>query len=80
MESRGTLVVVGIGYVGLPAAILLARAGFRVLGVDTNPEVVRSVNVGRLHIHEPELDAILASPEVRANLRASSEVEPADVS
>lgn len=68
----------GTGYVGLPAAILLARAGHRVLGVDTNPKVVESINAGRLHIDESDLQAILESREVRENLRASLTVERAD--
>jgi UDP-N-acetyl-D-mannosaminuronic acid dehydrogenase len=72
------IVVVGTGYVGLPAAILLARAGHQVLGVDTNAEVVRSINAGEVHIDEDGLRELVKLPAVRANLRASSQVEPAD--
>jgi UDP-N-acetyl-D-mannosaminuronic acid dehydrogenase len=64
--------------VGLPAAILLARAGYRVLGVDTNEKVVESINAGRVHIDEKDLQAILESKDVRENLSASTKVEPAD--
>src|SRR5690606_32261066 len=42
--------VVGLGYVGLPLSVELARAGYRVLGFDVSPEVVTGVNQGRSHI------------------------------
>jgi UDP-N-acetyl-D-mannosaminuronic acid dehydrogenase len=78
MASNSKIVVVGTGYVGLPAAILLARAGFQVLGVDTNEAVVASLNAGQVHIDEEGLRELFALPAVRANLRASAGVEPAD--
>jgi len=78
MVSSAKIVVVGTGYVGLPAAILLARAGHQVLGVDTNAAVVESLKSGRVHLDEEGLRELFALPAVRANLRASTEVEPAD--
>ena len=72
------IVVVGMGYVGLPAAILLAKAGHQVVGVDVNEKVIKAVNDGILHIDETEFAAMMASPEVRANLRGTSAPEPAD--
>src|SRR6266566_1601806 len=44
--------VVGLGYVGLPLAMELVRAGYRVLGIDVNPRVVDSLNAGRSHIQD----------------------------
>jgi UDP-N-acetyl-D-mannosaminuronic acid dehydrogenase len=76
--ERKKVVVIGMGYVGFPAAILLAKAGHEVVGVDVNEEVVRQVNAGILHIEEQELKGILAAPEVRANLRGAAAPEPAD--
>lgn len=67
-----TVVVIGTGYVGLPAAILMAQAGHRVIGVDLNENIVRAINDGVLHIKEEELQEILNRPEVRANLRAQT--------
>jgi UDP-N-acetyl-D-mannosaminuronic acid dehydrogenase len=78
MTQRRKVVVIGMGYVGFPAAILLARAGHEVVGVDINENVVRQVNAGILHIEEQELQAILASPEVRGNLRGAAAPEQAD--
>jgi len=77
-SERTTVAVLGLGYVGLPAAILLAKAGYRVNGVDINEKVVKAVNDGVLHIDENEFEALMAMPEVRANLHGSRNVEPAD--
>jgi UDP-N-acetyl-D-glucosamine dehydrogenase len=44
--------IVGLGYVGLPLAVELAQAGFRVLGFDLNPEVVEGLNAGRSHVKD----------------------------
>jgi UDP-N-acetyl-D-glucosamine dehydrogenase len=44
--------IVGLGYVGLPLAVELARAGYRVLGFDVNPEVVDGLNEGRSHVKD----------------------------
>lgn len=43
----------GLGYIGLPTAIIAAEHGVRVTGVDINPKVVEMTNAGRLHIIEP---------------------------
>ena len=51
-----TCSVVGLGYIGLPTAAVLTKAGHRVIGVDVNAQVVATVNEGRIHIVEPDLD------------------------
>ena len=43
----------GLGYIGLPTAIIAAKSGIEVIGVDTNPTIVRETNAGHLHIVEP---------------------------
>ena len=50
-----TCCVVGLGYIGLPTAAVLAKAGHRVIGVDVNAQVVATVNKSRIHIVEPDL-------------------------
>ncbi|MCX7799468.1 MAG: UDP-N-acetyl-D-mannosamine dehydrogenase [Fimbriimonadales bacterium] len=51
--------VVGLGYIGLPTAVVMARAGLRVVGVDVNPDAVRAVNCAVPHIVEPDLEPAL---------------------
>lgn len=67
-----TIVVIGTGYVGLPAALMLAKAGYDVVGVDINENIVRAINEGVMHIREDELQNLMGDPEVKANLRAQS--------
>src|SRR5205823_11418532 len=73
------IVVVGTGYVGFPLAVILARSGFKVVGVDIRKEVIRGINSGDLPIREKEIDQIFSEPAVRANLIASETVEDGDV-
>ena len=51
--------VLGLGYIGLPTASILATHGFEVLGVDVNPSVVETLAAGRLHIKEPGLATVV---------------------
>ncbi|MBN1122102.1 MAG: nucleotide sugar dehydrogenase [Anaerolineae bacterium] len=71
-DTDKTIVVVGTGYVGLPAALLLAKAGYDVVGVDINENIVRAINEGVMRIKEDDLQALMDEPGVRANLRAQS--------
>jgi len=71
--------VVGLGYVGLPTASLLANRGFEVCGVDVDPHIVETINRGAIHIYEPDLDVLVRAAVNSGNLRASLEPQPADV-
>jgi UDP-N-acetyl-D-mannosaminuronic acid dehydrogenase len=71
--------VIGLGYIGLPTAALIARSGMRVLGIDVSPHVVETVNSGRVHIEEVDLDGLVQGVVARGTLRASTQVEPSDV-
>ena len=51
--------VVGLGYIGLPTAALLASQGYMVIGTDINEHAVETINRGQIHIVEPDLDAFL---------------------
>lgn len=70
--------VVGLGYVGLPLAALLASRGLDVVGVDVNPVAVESLNRGRVHFFEPDLDIVVGAAVNRGKLRATVKPEPAD--
>ena len=74
-----TCCVVGLGYIGLPTAAVLARAGHRVIGVDVNAQVVDTVNEGRIHIVEPDLDQAVAAAVDSGALSAQLTAPPADV-
>lgn len=71
--------VMGLGYIGLPTASILAANGFKVIGVDVDPRVVNTVNSGSIHIEEPGLHTVVKAAINSGNLRASLEPEPADV-
>lgn len=71
--------VVGLGYIGLPTASLLATKGFDVFGVDVREDVVATINEGRIHIVEPDLDILVKSAVQSGQLKAGLQPEPADV-
>jgi len=71
--------VVGLGYIGLPTASLLATRGHKVFGVDVSAHVVDTINAGRIHIVEPDLDVLVRSAVNSGNLVAGLEPKPADV-
>ncbi|MDX2346793.1 MAG: UDP-N-acetyl-D-mannosamine dehydrogenase [Legionella sp.] len=70
--------VVGLGYIGLPTAALLASRKCRVLGVDVSTKAVDSVNQGLVHFIEPELDMVVHAAVTQGFLRATTTPEPAD--
>ncbi len=71
--------VVGLGYIGLPTASLLANRGYKVHGVDIVEETVNIINQGRIHIVEPDLDTFVQSAVKSGNLVASTKPDFADV-
>ena len=74
-----TICVMGLGYIGLPTASLLATKGFTVTGVDVSQKVVDTINKGEIHIVEPDLDILVKSAVHSGNLSASLEPVEADV-
>lgn len=65
----------GLGYIGLPTAIIAAKHGIEVTGVDINPSVVELTNQGKLHIVEPGLEVYLQEVVKTGNLKASLKPE-----
>lgn len=70
--------VIGLGYVGLPTAAIIASRGINVTGVDVNSQTVETINKGEIHIVEPDLDILVRSAVTSGNLRATTTPEPAD--
>jgi len=70
--------MIGLGYIGLPTAALFAAHGTKVIGVDVTPHVVDTINAGKIHIVEPELDGIVHKAVTDGMLHATLTPEPAD--
>jgi UDP-N-acetyl-D-mannosaminuronic acid dehydrogenase len=70
--------VIGMGYIGLPTAAILANSGLSVLGVDVRADVVAQLSSGSIHIHEPGLEALVRAAFAQQMLRASLQIEAAD--
>lgn len=68
----------GLGYIGLPTAIIAAKHGIEILGVDINPRVVDMTNQGKLHIIEPGMEDCLQEVVNKGMLRASLKPEVCD--
>ncbi|MGI8281134.1 UDP-N-acetyl-D-mannosamine dehydrogenase [Bacillus mycoides] len=71
--------VMGLGYIGLPTASLLATKGFQVHGVDVNENAVEMINSGKVHIYEPDLDILVKAAVQSGKLKASLQPEEADI-
>jgi len=70
--------VIGLGYIGLPTAAVIAAQGVRVIGVDVNQIAVDTINQGKIHIVEPDLDALVHEVVRKGLLKAVTKPEPAD--
>lgn len=68
----------GLGYIGLPTAIIAAKHGVQVTGVDINPKVVEMTNQGRLHIIEPGMEEMLQEVVKAGSLKATTVPEICD--
>ena len=61
VPAETSVCVIGLGYIGLPTASILATKGFKVLGVEVRQDVVDTINRGEIHIEEPDLDILVRS-------------------
>lgn len=68
----------GLGYIGLPTAIIAAKHGIQIIGVDINPKVVEMTNQGKLHIIEPGMQELLQEVVTTGQLKASTTPEVSD--
>jgi len=74
-----TISMIGLGYIGLPTATLFASRRKKVIGVDVSKHAVDTINQGKIHIVEPELDILVHAAVHEGYLRATQTPEPADV-
>lgn len=73
-----SLCVIGLGYIGLPTAATFAANGLKITGVDINPHAVNMINQGKVHIVEPDLDALVKRVVEQGNLVATDTPVSAD--
>lgn len=73
-----TISMIGLGYIGLPTATLFASRKKQVIGVDVNQHAVDTINQGRIHIIEPELDMLVQAVVTQGYLRATTQPEAAE--
>lgn len=70
--------MIGLGYIGLPTAAIMASRGLEVVGVDVNQQTVDIINQGKIHIVEPDLDIVVRSAVQTGQLRATAVPEAAE--
>ena len=73
-----TISVIGLGYIGLPTAAMFASRKVNVIGVDVDQQAVDTINEGKIHIVEPDLDMLVSAAVTAGYLKATTEPEPAD--
>lgn len=73
-----TVSVIGLGYIGLPTAAMLASRKLRVIGVDVNQHAVDTINQGKIHIIEPDLDLLVNAAVTGGYLSAQTKTAAAD--
>ncbi|MCC5825865.1 UDP-N-acetyl-D-mannosamine dehydrogenase [Alkalimonas sp.] len=79
MHDFSKISVIGLGYIGLPTAAVIASRGVQVHGVDISEHAVDTINQGKIHIVEPDLDMLVQAAVSTGKLKASTEAEAADV-
>ncbi len=79
MNYAPEVVIVGLGYIGLPTAALIASNKIKSLGIDINPNIVETVNAGKIHIVEPELDLLVKEAVSTGYLKASTTAQSSNV-
>src|SRR5581483_12010456 len=79
MRDVQKVAVIGLGYIGLPTAALIASRGMQVVGIDTKEDVVNTVGSGAIHISEPDLDGLVSKVVSSGALTTATKPPPADV-
>ncbi len=74
----GSVAVVGLGYIGLPTAVMLATRGIDVTGVDIDPRILNAVSDGEVPFAEPDLAAAMRGAVASGTLHTSCDVPHAD--
>ena len=79
MQQDKKVCVIGLGYIGLPTAALLANMGYSVHGMDVDQHAIDVINQGKIHIVEPDLDTFVHTAVMSGRLRAATNPVEADI-
>ena len=79
LDREIKICVIGLGYIGLPTAAVLGSRGYQIHGVEINPKAVETINSGKAHIVEPDLDILVRGVVSTGNLKAHTEPAEADI-
>ena len=79
LDREIKICVIGLGYIGLPTAAVLGSRGYQIHGVEINPKAVETINSGKAHIVEPDLDILVRGVVSTGNLKAHTEPTEADI-
>jgi UDP-N-acetyl-D-mannosaminuronic acid dehydrogenase len=79
MENKKKICIMGMGYIGLPTAALLANRGYQVHGVDINQHAIDTINRGEIHIVEPDLAEFVKTAVINNTLTANIEPVESDI-
>lgn len=77
--KKNTICILGLGYIGLPTSALIATHNIPVHGVDISQSIVDTINAGKIHIVEPDLDKAVASAVASGYLKADTQPVDADI-
>ena len=77
--NKKTVCVIGLGYIGLPTAALIANKGFSVSGIDIDDNIISKINKGEIHIIEDGLKAFVKSALLLGKLKAFNKIQQSDV-
>lgn len=78
-KKESKVCVVGLGYIGLPTAAIIASRGYPVTGVDVDKATVDTINAGKIHIVEPDLDMLVGASVTTGMLTATTQVHESDI-
>lgn len=79
IDENKMICVIGLGYIGLPTAAVLGSRGYQIHGVEINPAAVETINSGKAHIVEPDLDILVRGVVATGNLKAHTQPAQADI-
>ena len=79
LMNKKTVCVIGLGYIGLPTAALIANKGYLVSGIDIDEDIVSKINKGEIHIIEDGLKAYTKSAVLSGKLKAFNKIQQSDV-